>query len=53
MSVLRSTLAWLADDRIAPALLGLALFASARVVAETNIDNTCASCDRRLLDSLN
>jgi len=53
MSVLRSILARMASDRIVTAMLGLALFASAPVVAQTNIDNTCASCDRRLLDSLN
>lgn len=53
MSVLRSVLARMACDRIVTALLGLALFASTPVVAQTNIDNTCASCDRRLLDSLN
>lgn len=52
MSVLRSILARLTGDRFALSLILLVL-GGAPVAAQTAIDNTCATCSRRALDSLN
>lgn len=49
----RSFLAAMARTRILAAAFGLATLLAGQAEAQTSIDNTCASCGRRQLDSLN